>query len=375
MDSLRRDVRFAIRALGRSPGFTAIVVLTLGTAIGINTAVFTVTNAVLSKGFRGIERNDRILYIGTQRQGRGCCASLPDVVDWRAQARSFTDLAAVADLQIEAADSAGAAEHYDATRISTNGFRLLGRQPVLGRDFAAGDGVAGAAPVAILQYDFWRRRYAADPGVLGRAIRINGTPTTIVGVMPNDFSFPQNQDLWLPLVPTPELQKRDSRGLWFAFGRLVDGATIETARAELAVIGLKLAAAYPSTNDGWTPQPRTFAAFFVGRDAAAIYGSLWAAVGFVVLIACANVANLVLSRGLGRTREWSLLAALGASRWQIVRRQLAESVVLSAAGGFCGWFMAGAILRAYELVANPPARTWSARLFDYRMDLRVLAYI
>lgn len=375
MHALIRDVRFALRSLRASPGYTTVIVLTLGTAIGVNTAVFTVTNAVLFKGFRGIPRNDRIVYIGTQRQGRGCCASLPDVVDWRAQARSFTDLAAVADLQIVVADDSHSAEHYDASQISTNGFRLLGRQPMLGRDFTAGDGVAGAAPVAILHHDFWRRRYASDPNILGRTLRINGIPTTIVGVMPADFSFPQNQDLWLPLMPTADLEKRDNRHLWFAFGRLADSATIDTARAELAAIGRTLSAAYPRTNDGWIPQPRTFAEFFAGRDAVRIYGTLWGAVGFVVLIACANVANLVLSRGLDRSREWAMHAALGASRWQIVRRQLTESAILSSLSGACGWWIARLCVQAYEITANPPARSWSANLFDYTMDSRVLGYI
>jgi putative ABC transport system permease protein len=375
MESLLRDLRHGVRALRRAPGFTLVVVLTLGVAIGVNTAVFTVTNAVLFKGFRGISGNERILYIGTQRNGRGCCASFPDFVDWRAQSRSFSDLAAVADLQIVVADDNRSAEHFDATQISPNGFRLLGRQPILGRDFEPGDAAIGAAPVAILHYNFWRVRYRQDPAVLGKTIRINGTPTTIVGVMPEDFSFPQNQDLWLPLVPTADLQKRDARTLWFAFGRLVDDAHIETARAELAAIGRGLAIAYPGTNDGWIPQPRTFAEIFVARDAVAIYGTLWAAVGFVVLIACTNIANLVLSRGAGRAREWSVLAALGASRFEIVRRQVAETIVLSSIGGVAGWCIARGCLGIYAATANPVARSWSANLIDYAMDRRVLVYV
>ena len=374
MESLLRDVRFATRALRRSPGFSAIVVLTLGTAIGVNTAVFTVTNAMLFKGFRGLAHNDRIVYVGTERRGRGCCVSFPDVMDWRAQAHSVSDLAAVADLQIVVADANSNAEHYDATEISPNGFHVLGRHPMLGREFAPNDAVPGAPPVAILQYNFWQRRYGKDPAVLGRSIRINGLATTIVGVMPEDVAFPQNQDLWLPLVPTADRQRRENRGLWFAFGRLVDGATMETARAELAAIGRSLSTAYPQTNEDWVPQPRSFAEFFVGRDAATIYGTLWAAVGFVVLIACANVANLVLARGLGRFREWSMLAALGASRWHIVRGQFAESTMLSLASGVSGWWIARVCLRTYEITANPPARAWSAHLFDYSMDSPVLGY-
>ena len=375
MTLLVRDLHFAVRALRRAPGFTIVVVLTLAAATGVNTAVFTVTNAVLFKGFRGVAHNERMVYIGTQRNGRGCCASFPDFVDWRARARSVSDLAAVADSQVVIADDHQSGAHYDATQISPNGFRLLGRRPILGRDFDASDAVPGARPVAIIQYHLWRTRYERDPAVLGRTLKINGTPTAIVGVMPEDFSFPQNQDLWLPLIPTPDLQKRDARTLWFAYGRLVDGVSIETARSEFATIGGALAAAYPRTNDGWIPRPLTFAEFFVGRDAAAIYGTLWAAVGFVVLIACANVANLVLARGLARAREWSTLAALGASRAAIVRRQVAESVVLSTLGAVGGWWIASAAVRLYATRANPAARAWSAHLFDYTMDGRTFAYI
>src|SRR5262249_29197031 len=159
-------------ALGRAPGFTLVVVSTLAMAIGVNTAVFTVTNAVLFKGFRGVAGNERILYVGTQRNGRGCCAAFAGFLDWRAQLRSFRALAAVADFQVVVADDTSSAEHFDATQISPNGFRLLGRQPILGRDFEPGDAALGAAPVAILHYDFWRARYSRDPAVLGKLITI-----------------------------------------------------------------------------------------------------------------------------------------------------------------------------------------------------------
>jgi putative ABC transport system permease protein len=376
LDSLAQDVRYGCRGLRRSPGFTTVAVMTLAVGIGVNAAVFTVTDAVLFKGFRLIDGNDRILYIGTQKNGRGCCASYPDFVDWRAQAQSFADMGAVADLQIALSDGTGSgAEHYIATQITTNAFHLLGQRPAVGRDFTRSDGLRGAAPVAILRHRFWERRYGKDPGIVGRMIRINGTPTTVVGVMPRGFSFPQNEDLWLPLVPTPDVDKREARGLWFAFGRLADGATFEAARAELETIGHRLASAYPPTNDGWVPQPRTFAEFFVDRDAALIYGAMWGAVGFVLLIACANLANLMLARAIGRAREIAVRLALGAGRWRIIRQLLVESLMLSALGGVAGWWIAKWSVRAYELTANPPARAWSEHLLDYSMDSRVFVYL
>lgn len=375
LDSLAQDVRDAYRGMRRSPAFTTLAATTLALGIGINATVFTVTNATLFKGFRLIDGNDRILYVGTQSNGRGCCVSYPDFVDWRAQAKSFEGMGAVADLQITLADAGGAPEHHDATEISANTFQLLGQKPILGRDFAPSDETRGAAQVAILRYGFWERRYGKDPAILGRAVRINGRSTTVVGVMPPDFSFPQNEDLWLPLVPTPDLDRREARGLWFAFGRLSRGATFESARTELHTIGRRLEAAYSRTNRGWVPEPRTFAGFFIGRDAPLIYGAMWGAVGFVLLIACANLANLMLARAIGRARELSVRAALGAGRWRIIRQLLVESLMLSALGGIAGWWIAKWCVRAYEIAANPPTRTWSDHLLDYTMDWRVFGYL
>ena len=192
--------------------------------------------------------------------------------------------------------------------------------------------------------------------------------------MPHGFSFPQNEDLWLPLVPTPDLEKREARGLWFAFGRLADGVTVESARAEIETIGHRLATAYPRTNQGWVPQPRTFAEFFVGRDAPLIYGAMWGAVGFVLLIACANLANLMLARAIGRAREISVRVALGAGRGRIVRQLLVESLMLSALGGFVGWWIAGmgcARVRAGRQSADQDVVGSSAGLHDGRPRVRL----
>lgn len=374
LDLIRVDVRCAWRTLRRSPLFAAAAVLLLALGIGINVAVFTVVDATLFTGFRLIDGNDRILYVGAQKDGRGCCASYPDFEDWRAQARSFAGMGAVADIQVSFTDSTAAAEHYIGTRVSANAFALLGQRPSVGRDFVAADERPGAQPVAILSYRLWERRYGRDPAVVGYSVRINGSPTTVVGVMPRGFSFPQNQDLWLPLVPTPELQSRGARTLWFTFGRLADGATFESARAELATIGRRLAAAYPLTNDGWVPAPRTFAQFFVGVDAPAIYGALWGVVGFVLLIACANLANLLLTRVLLRAREFSVRIALGAPRWAVIRQLTVEGLMLSCAGGAIGWGVAVWGVRLYASVATPPTRTWAEGLIDYSMDAQVLLY-
>ncbi len=375
LDGLLQDIRYAFRSLRRSPGFTLTAVATLAVGIGANTAVFTVANAVLFQGFRGIDDNDRILYIGTQKNGRGCCVSYPDFLDWRDGIRSFRDLGVVADQRVALVDATGPAESYTATLVSANTFALLGRQPIIGRDFSPADEQPGAPPVIVLDHGFWERRYGGDSAIVGRAVRINGSPATVIGVMPPGFSFPQSQELWMPLVPTPERQKRGARGLWFAFGRLADGAGIDAARAELEAIGDRLGHEYAATNEGWVPRPVTFTEFFVGRHARATYVALWAAVGFVLLIACANLAHLTLARSIERGREVSIRLALGAGTWRVATPSLIEGLLLSCAAGVTGWWLALIGVRTYQRMATPPTQAWADGLLNFSLDGRVLAYL
>jgi putative ABC transport system permease protein len=372
IETLFKDLRYALRTLLNSPAFTAVAVTTLALAIGVNTAVFTVSNAVLFKGFSYIKGNDRIVYMTSSE---GCCVSYPDFEDWRAQAKSFQGMAIVHGVQVTLSDKGGFPEYRDATEVSADTFRLIGREPILGRDFTKSDEIPGAAPVAILNYSFWESRYGKDPTVVGRTVRINAAPATVVGVMPPGFIFPQNQDMWVPLVPTPKVLRRANRDTWFVFGRLADGVTIETSRTEMETIGRRLAQAYPLTNKGFPPVLRNFAGFYIGPNAALIYGSLWGAVGFVLLIACANLANLMLARALGRSREISIRMALGAGRWRVVRQLLIESIMLSALGGLLGWWIAKWGVHSWELVSMPPGHSWFDHVLDYNLDYRVLAYL
>jgi len=371
-----QDAVFVIRTLRKNAAFTAAALTILALGIGVNAGVFTVTKAVLFQGFRLVERNDRILYIHSQKDGQYSGVSYPDFQDWRAQARSFDGIGAVADLRITLNDQSGFPERYTATQITVNAFRLLSQKPILGRDFAPSDEIPGAAPVAILNYRFWERRYGKDPAIIGQTLQIKGAPaTTVIGVMPEGFSFPQNQDLWVPLVPTQDLQQRDARNLWFAFGRMADGVTRERVRTELETIGRRLENAYPRTNQGQIPYLESFTEFFIGPNATLIYGAVWGAVGFLFLIVCANVATLLLARAIGRSREMSLRLALGAGRWQIMRPLLIESLVLSGVGGVFGWGIASWGVRAYELATNPQAGEWRRDLLNYTMDYRVLTYL
>ena len=205
VESFVTDLRYALRGLRRNPAFTLAAVTMLALGIGVNAAVFTVTKAALFSGFPLVERNDRILYITSSR---GCCVSYPDFEDWRAQATSFEGMALVHGVQRILSDQSGFPESYDATEITANTFKLVGQKPILGRDFTSSDETPGAPPVAILSYGFWERRYGKDPAILGQTVRINGAPTTVIGVMPEGFSFPQKLICGCRWCRRPDVRKR-----------------------------------------------------------------------------------------------------------------------------------------------------------------------
>ncbi|MBV8843802.1 MAG: ABC transporter permease [Bryobacterales bacterium] len=362
------DFRLGARALGKNPGFSTAAMTMLAVSIGINATVFTVTNAVLFKGFPAVEGNDRLMYISNG----GCCISYPDFEDIRAQAKSFSEMGITHGVASVVSDGSGFPERVEVTEVSSATFRTVGRKPILGRDFAAADEIAGAAPVAMLSYGFWERRYAKDPSIVGRSIRMNGALTTVIGVMPAGLSFPQTVDTWIPLAQTARVKNRENTDTWFAFGRLADGVTFESARAEVETIIRRLETDYPVTDLRQHLVVQRFRDFFIGPNAVALYGSMWGAVGFVLLIACANLANLLLARAIGGARDISVRIALGAARWRIMRQLLVESVMLSSLGGTLGWWIAKWGVRSY---AAAMANKSSWLIIDYRMDNRVLAYL
>jgi putative ABC transport system permease protein len=370
LESLVQDLQYASRAMRRSPGFAAIAVLTLAVGIGVNAAVFTVTNAILFRGFPHADPQNRVLYLSGNTG-----TSYTDAEDWKAQAQSFTDIGIVANggLRLMIADGNTARGTYDGTMLSANSFRVLDQRPMLGRDFLASDAVAGAPSVVILSYRMWEDRYAKNSSVIGRTIRINDDPATVIGVMPADFDFPHHRvDLWLPIVLTPDVVKRERRNMWFAFGRLADGVSVRSAQAEMETIGRRLEAAYPLTNRGVHPTAKNFRDAFNGTNATTLYGSLWGAVGFVLLIACTNLANFLLARAIDRSREISVRIAIGASRARIIRQLLLESITLSLVGGALGWVIATGCVRAYEMFAWPPG---NYDRWHFPLDYTVLFYL
>jgi predicted permease len=366
--SLRGEIRLSFRTLASNPGFTAVAVATLALGIGVNAAVFTVTNAVLFKGFPLVQGNDRLLYVSNG----GCCISYPDYEDIRAQAKSLDGMGVTHGIGSIVSDETGFPENISVTEITADTFRLVGQKPIAGRDFKPSDQVPGAAPVAILNYGFWQRRYGRDGAVIGRVLRMSAAATTIIGIMPEGFSFPQKTDIWVPLVETAAVKNRANTDTWFAFGRLAPGVTFQSARVEVESIIQRLETEYPVTDQRAHLVVQNFPGFFLGADSSRIYGSMWGAVGFVLLIACANLANLMLARAIGRSREISVRIALGAGRWRIIRQLLIESLMLSGLGGLLGWWIAKWGVRAYAL-AMASKESWL--IVDYSMDHRVLGYL
>ena len=369
---LLKDLRFGFRSLVGSPGLTLVALVTLALGIGVNATVFSLTNTVLFKGFP-FDKSDRILYLLMRnvRNDRFAGVSYPDFRDWREQAQSFEGLAASGFQQTNVADDTNLPEVYPTALMSANSFRLIGQTPVVGRDFRPEDEMAGAPPVAILTYGLWERRYGKDPAVVGRTVHMNGAVTTIIGVMPPDFLFPANQDLWMPLTPTPDFEKREAHNLGVS-GRLRDGATLTAARAEMDTIARNLERAYPATNQDFAVLVRTYSEAYLGPQLRTIFLAMFVAVGFVLLIACANVANLQLARAVKRSREISIRIALGASRGTIVRQLLIESVMLSAVGGLIGWLIAVWGVRAFDLAVTPMGKP---RWILFTMDARAIAYL
>jgi predicted permease len=366
---MARDLRFALRMILSHRWFSAAVVATLALGIGLNTMVFTLINAVLFKPVP-VPGGARLVSILNRNVSQGDSAmrvSYPDYRDYRAQSSSFEALEGASDDEGVLSETGNPPQAYQMQRVSSGIFQMLHILPALGRGFIASDDQAGAAPVLILGYGIWKDRYGSSPSVIGRNVRVDEKPATIVGVMPKGFKFPTNIDMWMPLVPTAELEKRSNRPLQL-FGMLKPGKNIAQAGADLDSIARRLATQYPDTNKDVGAIVQTFQERYNGGSIRLIFLLMLAAVGFVLLIACANVANMMLSRALGRQREMSIRSALGATRWRVIRQLLIESVLLSALGGVLGLALAAAGVHWFDLsTQNVGKPYWIQFIMDYRV--------
>ncbi len=337
MSDLLRDLRLALRSLRKAPGFTFVAVLTLGLGIGANTAIFSVVHGVLLRPLPYHEPERIAVVRETYGDGLRGSASGPDFSDWRSRNRSFEQLSAYR-LRMLTASGEGEPEEVTGAYVTSDFFRMLGVPLAAGREFGP-EQEDGEARTVILGDGFWRTRFGADPGIVGRAIRLNGRPYTVVGIAPEGFNFPGRSQVWLPAELTVGRAKERDSHSFDVLGRLKPGVTLEAARADLAAIAADLAREFPVSNTGRSVVLIPLTTDTVGAIRPALL-LVAGAVALVLLIACANIANLFLVRASGRQREIAVRAALGAGRWRIARQLLAEALLLAALGGLAGVLLA-----------------------------------
>jgi predicted permease len=346
---LAQDLRYAGRMWRQSPGFTLFAVCGLALAIGANTFVFTIVNAALYRtpSIPGIDRLGFIIGIDKAHSAEEPLDTLsyPDYLDFKARLKSFEDIAAVQFRPVDLSDEANFPERLIAARMTANTLSVLGGKLALGRNLELADTQPGAPPVALLAHRVWESRYNKNESVIGKTVRIDGAPYNIIGVTAPGVRLVLNIDLWLPYI-TPQTPSRGDRELG-VFGRLADGVSISQANAEADAIARQLAAEFPSTNKDIGAMVQDFNEAFIRVQTRRVLQALLGGVAFVLLIACANVASLLLGRAMIRSREMTIRAALGAGRLRVIRQLLTESVLLSVMAGVLGAFLAYWGVRAF----------------------------
>jgi putative ABC transport system permease protein len=369
METLLKDLRYGIRSLLKRPGFSAVAVITLALGIGANSAIFSAVNAVLLRPL-AFPESERVVLIEGVNPLEGITrssVSVPDVVDWQQQNQSFDQLAAYISggSLITSKDET---ERVRASDVSADFFALMRINAIQGRTLQPHDSQPGSEPVAVLSYGLWQKRFGGDPAIVGSKPMIDGKSTTIVGVLPPGFDHPQQSELWAPFHLNAATERRNNRYVG-AIARLKPGVTTEAAQADLQAISYRLAQSYGETNLGWSVIVSSLHDNLVGRTRTPLL-VLLGAVALVLLIACANVANLLLARANSRQKEIAVRTALGASRLRIIRQLLTESVLLSLLGGAAGFGISVWLTRL--LIALSPANT--PRFDEIQIDGRVFLF-
>jgi len=372
--NLLQDVRFAIRLLIKDKWFTLIAAVALALGIGANATVFTFVNAVLIRSLP-IADPDQVVQVSTMdAKGRRQAFSMMDFRDLRESAHGFSELALYSGATANVSDEGRPAERFQGLYTTANLFRLIKQPPMLGRDFRPEDEKIGADPVVMLGYSIWKNRYGSDPSIVGRSIKINSGLFTVIGVMPADMQFPNNNDLWMPMAQAPP-ELRDSKRSVRSFqllGRLAPGTTLQQSRSEVGAIMTRLAHDFPDSNKETASAIDRLSDRVNPTQIRLVFLTLMGAVGFVLLIACANVANLLLARSAARAREICVRVSLGASRWRIVRQLLVESVLLAVFSGVLGYALSIFGVRWFDSATQNVGKPY---WIHFTMDGTVFAFI
>ena len=370
--SLGQDVRDASRLLLKDPCFTFTAVLVLALGIGANNAVFTMVNGVLLRNVP-FPDPEQLVFVDTRdTRGRDRGVSIADFDDWQAATRTLSDISIVFPGPAVLTEEEQFAEQYPGAWVSSSFFRMIGQGPVVGRDFRAEDDLPGTPAAIVIANSVWQQRYGGDPSALGRVLRMNGITGTIVGVMPEGMRFPDEAQIWIVASQMPAPLRRAPRQArnYYAIGRLADGVTLEQAQSELDTIGATLARQYPESNAELRPYLTPYSERVIGPSIRMLFWSLMGAVAFVLLIACANVANLLLARSSRRSHEIGVRTALGASRLGIVRQLLIESVMLAFIAGVFGLVASIGAIRWFEAeLQNAGRPSWMTFTMDWHTFL------
>ncbi|MFZ0819666.1 MAG: ABC transporter permease [Candidatus Acidiferrales bacterium] len=376
MGSLWNDIRFGLRALRKSPGYVAVALLALALGIGAGTAIFSVADALLLKP-ANLPDTEHLVIMLEQAPGQSgndaTGVSPANFLDWKNQTKTLDEMSLWLWDSVSLTGT-GAPEKVQGYAVSSNFFSIGGATPFLGRTFLPADDQEGHTDVVVLSHGFWVRRFGSDPQIVNSTIHLDGKPYTVVGVMPPSFLFPNAVELWLPLsLPDKLWARRDWRGL-VAIGRMRPGIKTNKAFVEINGIEQRLGETYPSTVRGWHVEVAPIREFEVGSQAQSYIYLLLIAVGFVLLLLCANIANLQFVRGAGRSKEIAIRAALGGSRWRIVRQLLTESILLGLGGAALGLLIAEWTVRLIVLDMPAEVSRTIAGWDSIRLDWRALAF-
>ncbi|HEX9727208.1 MAG TPA: ABC transporter permease [Gemmatimonadales bacterium] len=374
MMTLGKDLRYSVRMLFKNPGLTAIAVVALTLGIGLTTTMFSIVYGALFRGLPFPE-SSRIMHLERNNLSQDIESmevTIHDYRDWRAQQASFNGLAAFWNGTVNLSGVEGRPERFDGAFMSDNAFAVLGVQPQLGRAFRPEDDQPGAPYVAVIGWTMWQHHFDGDPDILGRTVRLNSRPATIIGVMPEGFAFPLSEEIWLPMQVNPDTMARGEGTTLEVYGRLADGVSEEQAAAAMATIAHRLEMEYPGTNEGIGAHIKPYTEEYIGDDVSTLLFTMLAAVFLVLLIACTNVANLLLARAVQRSKEVAIRSSLGATRFRVVMQFLTETFAIVAVGAAAGIGLAWVGVRLFN---NAIVDTQPPFWIDIRIDTVAVVFV